>query len=152
MHLPYQRPYMKFAPQSRHPYVKLLIFYNSLSFSIFYVSQLMLKSNPLFSNLETVLSTKLFQYKLFYNCRRLLITLLSTPGTRFPRAVREPPRRSWRLWGLPWTRFSRRSLVPSVQNQLESFSINKNYRQHRVRNGLLPNAHQPITGDNHDLK
>ncbi|MDM5283809.1 ABC transporter ATP-binding protein [Peribacillus frigoritolerans] len=42
--------------------------------------------------------------------------MISTPGTRFPRAVREPPRRSWRLWGLPWTRFSRRSLVHPLQS------------------------------------
>ncbi len=39
--------------------------------------------------------------------------LISTSGTRFPRAVREPPRRK-RLRGLPSTRFSRRSFVPYV--------------------------------------
>ncbi len=39
--------------------------------------------------------------------------LLFTPGNRFPRAVREPPRRK-RLRGLPLTRFSRRSLAPYI--------------------------------------
>jgi hypothetical protein len=39
--------------------------------------------------------------------------LIFTPGTRFPRAVREPPRRK-RLRGLPLTRFSRRSLAPYI--------------------------------------
>ncbi|WP_343929500.1 hypothetical protein [Peribacillus frigoritolerans] len=44
--------------------------------------------------------------------RKRVCVMISTPGTRFPRAVREPPRRS--PAGSPWPRFSRRSLVPSV--------------------------------------
>ena len=37
--------------------------------------------------------------------------MISTPVTRFPRAVREPPRRKL-LWGLTWTRLSRWSRRP----------------------------------------
>jgi len=39
-----------------------------------------------------------------------LWTLISAPGTRFPLAVREPPRLA--PVGSPKTRYSRRSLVP----------------------------------------
>jgi len=39
-----------------------------------------------------------------------MVLLISVTGGRFPRAVREPPRRK-RLRGLTWTRFSRRKDV-----------------------------------------
>jgi hypothetical protein len=41
--------------------------------------------------------------------------VISVTVGRFPRAVREPPRRK-RLWGLTWTRFSRWSRRLSLQS------------------------------------
>ena len=47
------------------------------------------------------------------------IPSISVPSGRFPRAVREPPRRKL-LRGLTWTRFSRRSRRSALQSALQS--------------------------------
>ena len=54
--------------------------------------------------------------------------LISVTGGRFPRAVRESPRRKL-LRGLTWTRFSRWSRRLSLQSPTEGIKINK----HKVK-------------------
>ncbi len=70
---------------------------------------------------------------MFYLIVCKIRTLISTPGTRFPRAVR--PRRSLRLRGRRWTRFSKQESRTFRSNQLECF-IEKNCRQTGVSSNL----------------
>ncbi|WP_176474434.1 MULTISPECIES: hypothetical protein [Peribacillus] len=142
---------MKFAPQSRTPYVKLLIFDNYLSFSIFLCLSIYVKIQSLFSNSERVLSTKLFQYRLFCNYLSLWNQVafhsrhsLSAGGPGASSALFAPV-------GSPLDTLFPQESRTFRSNQLEIFTNNKNC-EHRVRNGFLPNARQAITGDKHDLK